>query len=194
MTHDGPGLLAETVAVADATAPLLVDDAALFLNLLLVEEDVAGPAVEDFDTHLHHLSVVGRHVHIVNSLVERGVGVDVAAEFDAVLLQLVNHLVAGITFDAVEGHVLAEVGEALLVVALHDGTGVAHQAELNHVLRLLVVADVVGESVVKLAVGHLLVEGYLGLEVAFLLFALAREVELGERGATEDEGQQHNPN
>ena len=191
--HDGPGLLAETVAVADATAPLLVDDAALFLNLLLVEEDVAGPAVEDFDTHLDHLGVVGGDVDIVDSLVEGGVGVDVASELHAVLLQLVDHLVAWIALDAVEGHVLAEVGETLLVVAFHDRTGVGDQAELDHLLGFLVVADVVGESVVQLAVGHLFVEGHLGFQVTFFLF-LVSAGELGERGAANQSGQQQNPN
>ena len=176
--------------MADATAPLFVDDAALFLNFFLVEEDVAGPAVEDLEAHLDHLGVVGGHVDIVDSLVEGGVGVDVASELNTMLLQLVNHLVARIAFDTIESHVLAEVGEALLVVALHDGTGVGDQTELDHLLRLLVVAHIVGESVVELAVADFLVQGYLGSEVTLLLFLVSAEAELGERGATEDEGQQ----
>ena len=189
--HDGPGLLAETVAVADATAPLLVDDAALALNLLLVEEDVAGPAVEDLDTHLHHLGVVGGHVDIVDGLVERSVGVDVAAELHTVLLQFLDHGVVGVAFDAVEGHVLTEVGQTLLVVALHDGTGVTDQTELNHVLRFLVVADVVGEAVVQLTIADLLVQGHLGGQVALLLLLVTAAWQLGEGHAAEQEHQQH---
>ena len=102
-------------------------------------------------------------------------------------------MLAGIALDAVESHVLAEVGETLLVVAFHDGTGVGDQAELDHLLGFLVVADVVGESVVQLAVGHLFVEGHLGFQVTFFLF-LVSTGELGERGAANQSGQQQNPN
>ena len=146
--------------------------------------------VEDLDTHLHHLGVVGGHVDIVDSLVERGVGVDVATELHTVLLQFLDHGVVGIALDAVEGHVLTEVGQTLLVVALHDRTGVADQAELNHVLRLLVVADVVGETIVELAVADFLVQGYLGAQIT-LFGRLVAARQLGQGGAAEQEGQQH---
>ena len=190
LQHDGPGLLAETVAVTSIAAPLFVDDTALTLKLFLVEEDIAGPTVEDFNTHLDHLGVVGGHVDVVDRLIERGVGVDVATELDTMFLQLVDHLVVGIALDAVEGHVLTEVGQTLLVVAFHDGTGVGDQAELNHVLGLLVITDVIGEAVVECAIEHLLVEGHLGGEVTFLLLGTAAG-QLGEGHATEHEGQQH---
>ena len=127
---------------------------------------------------------------MVDGLVEPRVGVDVAAELHTVLLQLVDHSVSGVALDAVEGHVLAEVGETLLVVALHDGTGVGDQAELDHVLRFLVVADIVGETVFELAVADFLVQGHLGIQVALFCRFVSTQVELGEGSAAHEEEQQ----
>ena len=180
LENDGESLLAHTVAVPHAAAPLFVDDAALALDFLLVEQDVAGPAVENLNTHLDHLGVAGGHIDVVNGLVEAGVGIDAAAELDAMLLKLFNHLVVGVALDSVEGHVLAEVREALLVVALEDGAGVRHEAELDAVLGLLVVADVVGESVVEVAYDDFLVDRHSSRQVSRFCILFAAYADLGE--------------
>ena len=168
--HDGPSGLAQTLLGTETTAPLFEDDATFVLNLVLVEQQFGSPAVEDFETHLNQVLVVGGQLDVVDGLVEGGPGVDATAKFDTVLLQGADHLVTLVVLGTVEGHVLAEVGQTLLVVVFEDGAGVGNQAELNAILGLLVGTDVVSHAVGQLANLHFLVDGHLGGEVAF--FAL----------------------
>ena len=51
----------------------------------------------------------------------------------------------------VEAHVLQEMGEAALVLVFKDGTDLLGDVEMRLVLRLLVVADVIGQSVLQMA-------------------------------------------
>ena len=188
--HDGPGLVAQTLAGTLTATPLLVDDATLVLEFLRVEQQVASPTVEDVQTHLDHLRLVGRHVHVVDRLVERSPGVNLTTELDTVLLERVNHLVVGESLNAVESHVLAEVGKTALTLVLEDGAGVAHHTELDTVLGLAVVTDVVGETVGQLADAHLLVDGHGSFEIRFFSRLVAAG-ELGDSHAADKQEQQH---
>ena len=189
LQHDGPSGLAQTLLGAQTAAPLLEDDAALVLNLVVVEEELAGPAVEDFETHLDEVGIVGGELDVVDSLVERSPGVDAAAELDTVLLQGADHLVALVVLGTVESHVLAEVSQTLLVVVLQHRACIGHQAELYAVLRLLVGADVIGHAVGQLADFNLFVDRHLGGEVALLF--LGGFARLGKRHAAGKHQKQH---
>ena len=145
--HDGEPFLAHTVGSAVAHAPLFGNDTALIFNFLRVVQKTVGPSVQDVDTHVDVLLVVGGHGDFEHRFIKTGVGVDAETEDDTDFLKFGNHLVVGITFDAVESHVLGEVGETLLVVILLVGTGVDGETELHAAFGLRVLADVVGHPV-----------------------------------------------
>ena len=172
LQHGGPSLVAQTVGSTQVATPLLMNNATLCLNLFGLEKQTATPAIEDVETHLHHGGIVGGHVHIIHRLVEAGVRINATAKLNAVLLQGINHRVAGETLNAIESHVLAEVSQTTLRLILEDRAGIGHHAELDAVLRHLVGTDVVGQAVVQLANTHFLVDRHLSREVA-LLFALS---------------------
>ena len=60
---------------------------------------------------------------------------------------------------AVEGHVLEEVSQTTLVLVLLNGAYTLCNVEVGYMLRPLVVADVVGQTVGQLADAHVLVDG-----------------------------------
>ena len=57
----------------------------------------------------------------------------------------------------IESHVLKEMGETVLVILLEDSTYGLRDMELGTLLRLLIVADVVGQSVVQMPHAYVLV-------------------------------------
>ena len=185
--HDGPSGFAEAFLGTETATPLFEDDATLVFDFVLFKEELGSPAVEDFETHLDKLFVVGREFDVVDGFVEGGPGVDATAEFDTVFLEGADHLVALVVLGAVEGHVLAEVGKTLLVVVFKDGTGVGDETELDTVFGLFVGTDVVGHAVGQFADFHFFVDRHHGGEVALLFACL---LSLGEIHAT-DEGEEH---
>ena len=187
--QDGEGGFLQTFAGAEAATPFLDDDATLVFNLLRGEEQLACPAVEDFETHLDHIGLVARQIDIIDGLVESRPGVDAAAKLDTVLLQLADHLVALVVLGTVEGHVLTEVGKTLLVLVLEHRTSVGHQTELHAVFGFLVGADVVGQPVVELTNLYLFVDGHLLGEVH--LFLLAFLLCLSEQSGAAYQGEKH---
>ena len=168
--EDRPVLLAHTVVGAEAEAVFLDDDTALLVNLLVVVEQTGGPAAEDLETEVDVTGIVGRHRNHIDGLVEAGVGVEVSAEHHALAAQVVHHAVAREALDAVEGHVLGEVRQALLVVVLLVGAGVHRETELHAVFRVSVPTDVIGQTVVQFPDGHIRVrlDGVAQVEVALL--------------------------
>ena len=60
---------------------------------------------------------------------------------------------------AVKGHVLQEMGQTALVLLLLDGSHALGEEEVHAVFRIVVVADVVGQSAVQLADAHLVIDG-----------------------------------
>ena len=99
------------------------------------------------------------HFQHVDRLVERGVGVDVGAETHPDGLQVVDDLLLLEPARAVEGHVLQEVGQALLIVVFLHGPGVDRQPEGHPLLRLTVDPDEVAQAVVQTPLGNGRVQG-----------------------------------
>ncbi len=91
---------------------------------------------------------------VIDSLVEAGEGVDILAKAYAYALQEVDDALVGEILGAVEGHVLQEMREAVLVILLKDGADFLSYVELGGVLRELIVADDVGEAVAEAADDH----------------------------------------
>ena len=143
---------------AVARAQLLHDDAALGVDLIGLQGDEVRPVVQDQQRRVDDAFARGRHVaDVVDRLVPARTGVEVGAELHADRLQILGQHLAREVLRAVEGHVLEEVGQALLRVVLLDGADVVQDVEVGLPLGLFVVADVVGHSVLQLARADLVV-------------------------------------
>ena len=136
-------------------AQLLRDYTALRVDLLGLQSDEVRPVVQNQEGRVDHaLALYGDIRDVVAGLVPRGVGVQVGTELYADRLQVLDHLLTGQVLRAVEGHVLQEVGQTLLVYLLLNGTYVVQDVEVGLVLRLLVVADVVRHAVLQRALTY----------------------------------------
>ena len=145
-----------TTACRAACAPLLQYHAALGVYLLVQQREGAAPVVHHQQRAVDDTLAIGRHVaQTIYRLVNRGVGIDVTAEVDTYRLKIVDDSLALKMLGTVEGHMLQEVGQTVLVVLLQDGTYRLRDVELATLFGLLVVTDVVGQSVVQLAVANL---------------------------------------
>ncbi len=167
---DGPVLLAHTVVGTQTEAVFLDDDTAFLVNLLVVVEEASGPTTEDLKTEVDVVGIVERHGNHIDGLVEAGVSVEVSAEHHALAAQVIDHTVARETLDTVEGHVLGEVRQTLLVVVLLVGAGVHRETELHAVLRVGVLTDVIGQAVVQFSDDHVRVrlDGIVQVQITLL--------------------------
>ena len=77
-------LVGETLEGVAAHLPLLVDDAALLVYLLVFQQQSAAPVFQYQETGVQGCLASGRHVtDAVDCLVDRSVGVQIAAKFHA---------------------------------------------------------------------------------------------------------------
>ena len=135
-----------------ALALLAYDDGTLEVDFLSGVGDIMRIFAEDEDAGVGHGGAFHRHVveHVLR-LFETCRGIDVAAEFCAYALEVIKDALSGEALGAVEAHVLEEVGETVLVGSLVNAAGVGGEIEFRPVLRKFVVADIIGEAVLKLA-------------------------------------------
>ena len=140
---------------AVARTQLLLDNATLRVDLLGVERNEVRPVVQNHQRRIHNaLACYGHIGHIVLRVVPRSTCIEVGTELNADLLQILDQRLAGVVLRTVEGHVLKEVSQTLLVVILLDGTHIVQDVELGHTLGFLVVTDVVGKSVLQHTLAH----------------------------------------
>ena len=92
---------------------------------------------------------------MVHRLVDRGVGIEVGPELDAVGLAPVHDARRGgralEVLRPVKGHVFQEVGQSALAWLLENGAHALGNVEVGHAGFLGVVAYVIGESVLQSA-------------------------------------------
>ncbi len=121
-------------------------------RLFLLVEHVVGIVVHHEEAGIDHALADDGDVveHILGGL-HAGGGGDVAAELGSDALEILEHLLAGKVLEAVEAHVLQEVGETVLVRGLLDGSDMGCKIELGPLGGLVVVTDVVSHTVVELA-------------------------------------------
>ena len=133
---------------------------ALLVDGFGVKRDAVRPVLED-----EHAGVEGGDAccgHIldkIDGLVGGGVGVEVSAILHANRLQVFLQGVVLEMVGAVEGHVLEQVGKTSLVVVFLHRPHFLCDIETGHMLRIVVVADVVGQSIVELALAKVGVNG-----------------------------------
>jgi len=102
----------------------------------------------------------GHVVDVVYGLVDAGVGIEITTELDAVGAAPFDEVVALEVIAAVEGHVFQEVCKSSLVFVLLQRANFLCNVEIGTVLRPVVVADVVSQSVAELTDPYSCVHGY----------------------------------
>ena len=135
-------------------APLLHHDVMLALHVLGIDDGIAGPVAKQQQARVHQQRVVhGNGVQLIAHRREAREGIGVMTELQAVAAEEVDHT-AGEMLRALEQHVFHEVGNAPLVVLLHDGASLHQQIEERLLRGLVVSANVVGQSVAQHALAH----------------------------------------
>ena len=81
-------------------------------------------------------------------------GIRVIAETHPEALEILDHFTGREIFRPVEGHVLEEVGEPLLVVVLHERSGVDEEAHADAIRRFGVREDGVAQPVFEQSPFH----------------------------------------
>ena len=130
------------------SAVFVVDDVALIVELALVKCQTFRPVTEQKQTAVEcALTLVAHAVDMIDGVVRRCVGIPLSTE----TVHELRHSVAGEMFRAVERHVLEEVSQTILIILFLDSTHTLGDVEVHFSLRIVVVADVIGQSIVKMA-------------------------------------------
>ena len=143
--------LVHPVARAFALARLVEDDVALLVDVGIVQRQAMGPVFQHREALVDVTALVGGDRQDVDGFVEAGVGVQVGAPLDPDRLQVRHQFVFLEVGRAIEGHMLDEVGQPLLVVVFEHRAGLDHQAQFELLFRLAVLLDVVGQAVGQFA-------------------------------------------
>ena len=91
---------------------------------------------------------IGRHIRkTIDCLVNRCIGIDISAEVNANRFEIVDDTFAWEMLCTIESHVLQEVRQPILVVLFKDSSYGLCYMKLATLLRLLIMTDVIGQSV-----------------------------------------------
>ena len=132
--------------------PLLFDNTTLLVDFLVLEQEVVTPVVQDEQTGIDGAGYLHIHIiYIIDGLVEGGIGVEVLAELHSDALQVLLQGIAREVGCAIETHVLQEMGETTLVVLLLHGADALGDVEVAALLGPLVVADIIGKTIIQRA-------------------------------------------
>ena len=138
--------------------PFLMDDAALLLNLLAFQREAVRPVFQHEYAGVESGHALRGHVaDAIHGLVDGSVGIQVATEVNTNATGEVEQCRVGEMLRTVEGHVLQEVSQSALVLVLLNGTHALCDVEVGHVLGPVVLADIVGQTVVQLTDSHVFV-------------------------------------
>ena len=91
---------------------------------------------------------ISRHVaQTINRLINRGVRIDISTEGYTYCLEILNDTFTREMLRTIEGHVLQEVRQTVLMVLFEDSTYTLRNMELATLFGLLIMTDVIGQSV-----------------------------------------------
>ena len=139
-----------------AATPLFMNDCTLFVDLLRVKQQSVGPVMKYKQTRILNWLAGGRYLtYIIYCLVDRGIGVEVAAEFHAHGLKPRHNVVAREVIGAVEAHVFKEVSESALIVFFKNWPYFLCDVIVGLILWILIVTDVIRQAVVKTPYPHI---------------------------------------
>ena len=142
------GSLLHTHHGRTAHTPLLIDNAALLVNLLVLQQQIMTPVMQNQQARVNgtgrlHIYII----YIIYCLVKGGVGVQVLAELHANALQILFQGIAGEVRGTVEAHVFQKVCQTALVLLFLNGAHLLRNVEVTTFLGPFIVADVVSKSV-----------------------------------------------
>jgi hypothetical protein len=106
-----------------------------------------GPLRENLKPLVDDARRIGWDRHHVHGLVEARVGVDVRTVTHPHRLEVARDLISGEPLRASECHVLDHVGQAPLILVFENRPRVHHEPQLSALLRLAILANVVGHAV-----------------------------------------------
>ena len=175
-----------------AIAFLAEDDAAFVLNLIGAEEHSIGIVAEELHALVDHGRIGLRQLKLIDRFVEGGVRVGVIAEAHPEALEILDHLAGGEILRAVEGHVLEEVREPLLVVVFHQRTRIDEEAHADTIGWFGIREDGVAQPVFEEAPLHRRIDG----DIAVFVWQRDRvggvdEGDAGEKGQGGEQTQGH---
>ena len=152
LVKGGQCSLDEALAGTAAHTPFLFNDATLLVNFLVLEQEVVAPVVQDEQAGINGSSGLDIYIlDIIDGFVEGGIGVEVLTELDTDALQVLLQGIAREMGCTIEAHVLQEMGETALVVFLLHRAHTLGDVEVATLLGPLIVADVIGKSVLQFA-------------------------------------------
>ena len=132
--------------------PLPFYHAALGIDVLVSESDVAAPVAQDEQTAVKRGLTSRRHfADVVYCLVYRGECVQVLAELYAYRLEPPYQRVAREMFGAVKGEMLEEMRQSALVLTLDYRPHATREEEIGTARGRLVMVNVIGQPVGQLA-------------------------------------------
>ena len=128
---------------------------ALLVDGLLVEGNGVRPVLEDEHTRVNGRNTCRRHVfNVIHRLVGGGIGIQVPAILHTYRLQVFLQLIVLEVLSTIESHVLEQVSKTALVFILLHRPYFLCDVETRHMLRIVVMADVIGQSVVECSLTH----------------------------------------
>ena len=143
--------------------PFLGEDHASFaLDCAGADRQAIGRLAHQHQAGVEECAVVLRQIQHVHRLAERGVGVGVRTEREAIALEDLDHLAFGHVLRTIEGHVLKVMREAALRVGLLQGARCDAQAQCDDPRRLGVALQRVAHAVGQNAVSHARIGGDVG--------------------------------
>ena len=101
----------------------------------------------------------GNIVEHVGSLLYSGGGIDVPAEFGSYRLEVIQHLFPGKILGSVETHVLEKMCKTVLIRSFLYCTDIGGKIKLGPLCRLVVVSDIVCQTVFKFSLAYLRIIG-----------------------------------
>ena len=143
-------LVAQALAGAASEPPFLDDHPAFLLNLFVLVLYAERPVAQDSEPLVDRAFLVGWYLQDVDGLVETRVGVQSRTEPHADRLHVVDQFLLVEVLCAVEGHMLQEMCQSLLIVLFQHRTRFHHEAQLQAVFRFRVLPHVVGKTVLQL--------------------------------------------
>ena len=143
--------LEDALVCALARAHFFDDDAAFLVDFRVVEADIVSPVLDHLNTLFEQPGFVRRDLQHIYGFIETGVCIQIIAEACADRLEIFDKLVLFEILRPVEGHVLAEMREPLLLVAFQHRSRVHGEAKLRALFGLAVLEDVVRHAVLELA-------------------------------------------
>ncbi len=150
-----PSLLGTSPLGCAACTPLLYDDTSLLIYFdgIICHKSrvVVHYQKRRVDNAFPGSGYVVEHIHcLLNSC---GC-IDISTKTGSDALEIIDHHLAGEIFRAVECHMLKEVSKAVLGRSLLDSTNIGEKIIVGSFSGLVVVFDVIGQSVFKFAVSY----------------------------------------